>query len=557
MISDARTKSVDLNILDERHGSETTTLIPTTVAGYSESKSRQHVVFVRPSGVASKGTWNIPFTPPLGVAYLAAVVREDGFRVSIVDAMGEAPQQYLVEGNYIYQGLTIDQTVERIPADATIIGVSSMFTQEWLYARALIREIRRRFPDVLLVAGGEHITGCTEYALRDCPELDLAVRGEGEETIRDIARCVDDIDKVRQLPGVAWIDRDAPEQPYRQAAARSRIRNVDDLPWPAWDLVPIEVYVTSNNAYGVTRGRGLAVLATRGCPYKCTFCSNPTMYGNLWQARRPENLIDEIEEFIRRYGLENVDFYDLTMVLKKEWILEFCRLVQERGLKITWQLPAGTRSEVIDDEVAAALYRSGARNVTYAPESGSKETLVKIKKRVNLDRLLKSIKSAIRNRLRVKCSLIIGFPHETRSSVLQTLFFSWKVALVGVDAVECMVFTPYPGSELFDQLRAEGRIPELNDDYIRSMAAFLDPFVPSHYCKNISGYELMAWRWTIMLSFFALSFAIRPWRLARLGLNVFRRKAETVVENRLSAMLRRPKAKEATVVEPAPQMASR
>jgi anaerobic magnesium-protoporphyrin IX monomethyl ester cyclase len=512
-------------------------------------KSSQHIVLVRPARVSSKGTWNIPFTPPLGLAYLAAVVREDGFRVSIVDGMAEAPDQFLTEGNYIYQGLTIDETVQHIAEDATIIGVSSMFTQEWIYARTLISAIRKRFPHALLVAGGEHITACTEFALRDCPELDFGARGEGEETIRDIARAIHDPERLRQVPGVAWLDRETPGQPYHQAPPRSRIRAVDDLPWPAWDLLPVDAYVSSDNAFGVNRGRSLAVLGTRGCPYKCTFCSNPTMYGNLWQARKPELVIEEIEEFINRYGVQNVDFYDLTMVLKKDWILEFCRLVRERNLHITWQLPSGTRSEVIDDDVAAALFSSGCRNVTYAPESGSEKTLIDIKKKVSLPRLLSSIRSAVNNGLHVKCNLIIGFPSESRSSVAQTLLLAWKCAWLGVDAVECMVFTPYPGSQIFDELRAEGRVPELNDDYIRSMAAFLDPFVPSHYCKQISGYELMAWRWAIMLSFFAVSFTIRPWRFARLVMSLFNRNPETVVENRLSAMLRRPKAKQAQVVE--------
>jgi radical SAM superfamily enzyme YgiQ (UPF0313 family) len=515
-----------------------------------ESKRRQHVVLVRPARVSSKGTWNIPFTPPLGIAYLAAVVREDGFRISIVDAMAEAPQQYLVEGNYIYQGLTIDETVARIPADATIIGVSSMFTQEWIYARTLIKAIRRRFPEALLVAGGEHISACTEYALRDCPELDLGVRGEGEETFRDIARAIDDIDQVHRVAGVAWIDRDSPNEPYHQAPKRERIRAVDDLPLPAWDLFPFENYLDSDNAFGVNRGRSLPLLGTRGCPYKCTFCSNPSMYGNLWQARDPKLVVDEIEHFQKLYNIQNVDFYDLTMVLKKQWVLDFCRMVVERNLNITWQLPTGTRSEVIDDEVAAALYRSGCRNVSYAPESGSERMLVKIKKKVNLDRLKESVRASIRQKLHVKCNLIIGFPDETRRSLFDTLLFAWQMAWLGIDAVECMVFTPYPGSQLYDELRAEGRVPaELNDDYIRSMAAFLDPFVPSKYCKGLNGYELLAWRWMIMLSFFALSFTLRPWRLVRLGINLFRRKAETVVENRLSAMLRRPKPKSASVVE--------
>src|SRR5262249_6972104 len=157
--------------------------------------------------------------------------------------------------------------------------------------------------------------------------------------------------------------------------ARKRIRNVDDLPLPAWDGFPMEEYLSTRNGNGVYRGRAMGILATRGCPYKCTFCSNPSMYGNLWMPRSPAKVLDEIELYIKKYNAQNIDFYDLTFVLRKSWILEFCREIERRGLVFTWQLPTGTRSEVIDREVSEALYRTGCRNITYAPESGSPETL--------------------------------------------------------------------------------------------------------------------------------------------------------------------------------------
>ncbi len=111
------------------------------------------------------------------------------------------------------------------------------------------------------------------------------------------------------------------------------------------------------------------------------------MWTTRYTTRAPALVVDEIEDYVRRYRVENIDFYDLTAIVKRDWILEFCRLLDARGLRITWQLPSGTRSEALDEPVLRAMYRSGCRNVSYAPESGSERTLEAIKKKVKLDRL--------------------------------------------------------------------------------------------------------------------------------------------------------------------------
>lgn len=501
----------------------------------------RRVVLVRPTKVASAGTWSLPVTPALGLAYIAAMLRDHGHSVSAVDAIAEKLDQRLKEDGFMFQGLTIEETVDRIDPDAEVIGITVMFTQDWPYARRLIAAIRQRHPGALIVAGGEHITALPEFSLRDCPALDVCVLGEGEETMAELVDHADRRDEFRQINGLAFLEDGA----YVQTCARERIREIENMPHPAWDLFPMETYLSTRNAFGVYRGRSMAILATRGCPYKCTFCSNPAMYGVAWIARAPEDVLDEIEGYIRDYQVENIDFYDLTMVLKKEWILAFCSAIEERRLKFTWQLPSGTRSEVIDDEVAAALYRTGCRNVTYAPESGSERVLDRVKKRVRIPRLMQSIDAALRQKIHVKCNIVLGFPDDERSDILKTVWFCWKLAVKGVDAAEVMLFTPYPGSQLFDELRADGTIGELDDDFFRSMVAFLDPFVPSMYCKNLNGYELSFWRFFIMSTFFAVSFTLRPWRFARLIVNIFKDRSETVLEHRLGQMLRRPAAKAA------------
>ena len=128
----------------------------------------------------------------------------------------------------------------------------------------------------------------------------------------------------------------------------------------------------------------MPILGTRGCPFQCTFCSNPGMWTQRWIARDPVALADEMELYVRKYRVTNFDFQDLTAIVKRQWIVDFCRELIARDLKITWQMPSGTRAEVFDAEVADLLYRSGCRALAFAPESGSPEILKIVRKQVDL-----------------------------------------------------------------------------------------------------------------------------------------------------------------------------
>lgn len=500
------------------------------------------VALVRTAKVTSASTWSSPVTPPLGLAYMAATLLAAGHRVQAVDALAESVDQFIEEDGLLYQGLTIQQTVDRVAVDAQLIGVTCMFTQEWPYVRRVIQALRQRFPRAVIVAGGEHVSALPEYCLRDCPALDFCAMGEGEETIVEAAGQLAYGQSLREVPGLTCLD-DAGN--YYQAPQRQRIREVDAIPRPAWDLFPMEAYLTSDNVFGVYRGRSMPILATRGCPYKCTFCSNLDMYGQLWVPRDPGDVLDEIEDYIHRYGAENIDFYDLTMVIRRQWTLEFCRLIEERGLRFTWQLPSGTRSEAIDEEVAAALYRTGCRNIGYSPESGSPRILKSIKKQVDLGALKRSIRGALRNKIRVRVNLIYGFPQETRRDLALTAKLAAELAVAGVHDVDLGIFSPYPGTDLFRLLRTDGTIPALNDRYFRTLLALRDPTQPASYCKAVGGFELQMWRVVTMAVFYAMSFTFRPIRLLRVIGSLFspKRKRETTLENRLTILINRPRPK--------------
>lgn len=494
--------------------------------------SEQRVTLIRGALIASVGEQPPPVTVPIGIGYIAAVLREAGVHVEAVDSYAENPDQLLTSDGYIMQGASDDEVVARVSEDVTIIGVTSMFSQDWPATRRLIMALRKRFPEVLIIAGGEHITAVPEFSLRDCPEIDVCVLGEGEETILELVASAHQPERYEAISGLAFLR----EGRFVQTTVRQRMRDLRKIPQPSWDLFPMEAYLKTRNAYGVYRGRTIGILATRGCPYQCTFCSNNSMYGTRWVARDPISVLDEIQEYIEKYQVQNIDFFDLTMVLKRKWILDFCQKIEERGLCFTWQLPSGTRSEMIDHEVASALYRSGCRNLAFAPESGSQATLKAVKKRIKLDSMETAVKVALSEGIVVKLNLIIGFPNETRKDILQTILFAWRMAWVGVHDTGVYEFSPYPGSDLYDQLRDEGKISELDGDYFRSLLNYKSLSVTADYCKAVSAKELNFWRTFGMASFFGLSFLFRPARLVRLVRNVRRREGNTLLEVRFAEM---------------------
>ncbi|MGE4056045.1 MAG: radical SAM protein [Vicinamibacterales bacterium] len=495
------------------------------------------VTILRPPLLVPTWSDSGPLTPPVGPAYLAASLRQAGHQARIVDGLGENPFQVtsLFDGTVMAIGLRSEEIVERIAPDTGLIGVSCMFSQDWPEIRRLIRMTRERFPGVPIVAGGEHIAATPQWTLLNTPEVDVCVVGEGEETIVELATAIDAKAPFDDIAGLMLRDGDG----VRSTGPRARIRNLDDIPWPAWDLVPIDKYLDNGLGYGVDRGRSMPMIATRGCPYQCTFCSNPEMWTTRWYARDPEQVLDEIQLYQDKYGATNFDFYDLTAIVKKAWILQFTRRILERKMVFTWQLPSGTRSEAIDDEVSQLLYASGCRNMSYAPESGSPEVLKRIKKVVKLDRLEASVVGAVRAGLNVKLNIIMGFPDEKREELNQTIQFLARMGFAGVHDMSISLFSPYPGSELYHELRKTGAIPELSDEYFLSLGAYKDFSQTASYSDGVGAKALNVYRILGFLVFYGAQYGVRPWRIVRVLMNLAQNKQESRLDKSIQDLARR------------------
>lgn len=493
------------------------------------------VTLIRPPILVPDQNPIVQFTPPLGLAYVAGSLKAVGFRVCVIDGLGESLDvRHPTDNECHLYGLHPDEIVERIPADSAIIGISAAFTFEWPTCRDLIRRIRARFPRALLIGGGEHVTALPEMSLRESA-LDVAVLGEGEEVTVAVAHAHA---ASRSMDGIAGIAFKDAAGTVKLNPRYSRIRNIDDIPWPAWDLLPIEQYLERGMGFGVHRGRSMPVMASRGCPYQCTFCSSPQMWTTRWIARDPERLLDELEHYQRKYRIDNFDFYDLTAIVKKAWIVEFCAKIKARGMRFTWQLPSGTRSEAIDDDVARLLYDSGCRNLSYAPESGSPAILTKIKKKIHPDRLVESIRGSVAAGLNVKCNLMLGFPGESPKEVRETFGFIARVAWAGAHDLSIWAFSPYPGSELFSELHQAGRL-RMDEQYYERLRSYSDASRTISYSDQISDRRLKLLRWIGTVQFYLVSWLRRPWRPFVSLYNVARGVHESRSELALSTLLRK------------------
>ena len=476
------------------------------------------------------------FTPPLGLAYIAGSLRHAGFAVQVVDGVGESLDTRHPAGNECYYyGMTPAETVARIDADASIIGISFGFSFEWPACRDLAAAIRERFPHALLIGGGEHATAMPEQTLRESA-VDIVVLGEGEETVVEIAKAyaAGNVDPAKII-GAGYKDSDGN---VATNPRRGRIRGLDTIPWPAWDLIPIRNYLERGYGFGVNRGRSMPLLASRGCPYQCTFCSNPTMWTTRWIARDPDLLLDEMQHYQQVYGIENFDFYDLTAIVKKDWIVDFCRKIEERGMKFTWQLPSGTRSEAIDSEVAALLYRSGCRNMSYSPESGSPTVLERIKKKIHIDSVIESIAAAYSEKMNVKCNIILGFPGETLKEAFDTYRFIARMGWAGAYDISIWAFSPYPGSELFRQIAASKGFV-MNDIYYDSLRSYADPSKTISYSENFTDRQLKILRFIGTVIFYVSAWTRRPYRPLKMIWNLLHGVQESRSEMGLHNLLRR------------------
>jgi radical SAM superfamily enzyme YgiQ (UPF0313 family) len=492
------------------------------------------VGLIRSPGLVNTFALSNVVAPPLGLAYIAGSLRAAGIKSTIVDSTG-LDLDRLTKLDYaecLSIGLPMNEAVARLPENADVIGVSCMFSSSWPYDRRMIGLIRERFPHAWIVVGGEHVTACADWILENYGDVDACVLGEGEETFVELIRTLRAGGDLADVAGIAYRrDGKVVTNPRR-----SRIKDIDAIPLPDWTEIPIENYMDRGLGHGCTNTRSMPLMASRGCPYQCTFCSSPQMWTTRWYARKPSDVVDEMETYIERYGAENFDLYDLTAILRKDWILEFCDLILKRGLNITFQLPSGTRSEALDDEVLTAMKSAGCHAINYAPESGSPTTLKAIKKRVTLEKMEASMRTAAKLDLKVMVNVVL-FPMDTPKTVRETFGFMFRSARAGVHDMTFVPYSAYPGAELFNEMQATGKVPPLSEEHFTSLLTHSDLSSSNSNNPHFTTAQIGRMRLGFLFLFYTSQYLFRPQRIFYNFRNIIRNDTRTRAEQTLRRLL--------------------
>ncbi|MCB1003691.1 MAG: radical SAM protein, partial [Acidimicrobiales bacterium] len=243
------------------------------------------------------------------------------------------------------------------------------------------------------------------------------------------------------------------------------------------------------------------------------FCSSPQMWTTKYVVREPEDVVDEIADYVDKYGIGNVNFVDLTAATNRKWTLGLCDALEKADLDVDWQLPVGTRIEAIDREVLQRIYDTRCRNITFAPESGSQRMLDIMDKRVSLEKVQQAIVDGEDIGLHTMINILIGHPHETRRDLWKSVRFMLKSAWLGCSDVAVMMFCPYPGSRDFDDLVASGE--HVIDDAAYYVGLSRGSSEHRSWNPRLSARELRLMQLFMISAFYITSWIRRPKRAFR------------------------------------------
>jgi|GEM_PF-347452 len=375
------------------------------------------------------GTGTLPFGVPLGIASVAGVLRESDHDVSILDFRfeDEAGMREIVRRD-----------------DPRVIG----FYASTDLANSVVRlgEIARsETGDACLVVGGPHATLDPEYFLSR--KFDVAVIGEGEATMVELAAKLERGDSFRSIRGIAWWDGDGTVENER----RPFIEDLDSLPLPAYDLFPNVAQTLSSNLFWSNLLPFTHVLVSRGCPFSCSFCQ-PTldrMFGKRVRRMSPKRVVELLQFLESRFGVKEVFFEDdlLLSTATRGWLSELARLMSEQSVRVRWWAQA--RADSTDRVLLSLAKKAGCYMVMCGVESGSQRVLDFYRKRITVSQVRSLFKMCRELGLMAVAEIIYGAPVETKADIQKTRKLLREIR---PDGISPCILTPYPGTYVYDWL---------------------------------------------------------------------------------------------------------
>lgn len=490
------------------------------------------VTLINPPQFFSKLQFAAGVIPPLGLMYLSSFLRSKGHDVQIIDSVVERSDNYYnIEDEISCRGMNIDDIICRIQDDVKLIGITNLFSFAFPIVRKLSKEIKKVFPAVPIVVGGAHPSATPIETIQNTC-IDYVIISEGEKTLNELVENIDHEEYIRRLDGICF-ERKNGELVFNPKT--KFIENLDSLPFPSRDLVPLEQYYRVHEAHGPSKDRWSPVISSRGCPFKCTFCTS-NLWNRHYRYRTPENVVDELEECVKRFGITEFHFEDENLTLNKKRTIDICNEIQKRHLDIRWQTPNGIRASVTDREMLSNMKASGCFHITVAPESGSKRVLNEIiHKNQDLEQIKDVVGFSSAIGLKTAAYFVIGLPGETTEEVNMSIRFACELARSGLDEVAFSNFIPLPGSELYKKLMGKGLF---KNDW-KSMISIGDLTKSVSWSEHIPSKKLQQLRNKAYLKFFLVKSLYHPVRILESILNVLTTKEELKTERILITFLKR------------------
>jgi len=373
---------------------------------------------------------------PLGLCYLAAFLKKNGFEVSLIDA----------EKDRLDNSAIINRIKTFMP-DA--IGITST-TVAFNRAHLTVTDIKLFNADIPIIIGGPHVTA-NPYKTLSSECFDYGIMKEGEITLCELLKALKDGSSIRGTQGIIYRENGKviinPPRPY--------IKDLDFLPFPARHLLPeIKKYLPPLGCY--IKKPVISMITSRGCPYECIFCDN-NVFGRFVRYHSPEYVVGEIESAIELYGAKEIFFLDDTFTINEERVKKILFLLKEKKLKIKWSCMTNVKN--LTKELLSEMKNAGCWQIAVGVESGNQKVLDFIKKKINLDEVKNAVKWSRELGIYVKGFFMLGHPIDTIETINETINFAKSSPF---DDVVVTIATPMPGTEFYSIAPEFGRLRENN-----------------------------------------------------------------------------------------------
>lgn len=377
------------------------------------------------------GSW-----PPLGILYMASVLQNHGIEVSALD---QAAERY-----------SLKDTVNWVKKeDPDILGFSTL-TSSSRTAALIAKEVKEENPNITTVFGNFHATFNAERILANYPYVDIIVRGEGEETSLELAKCLEKGNPLKTVLGITFRNKNhivpTPDRPL--------IKDLDSIPFPDRDLLDVEYHSAIVGA-NVAPKKFTSILSSRGCIYRCRFCGCTKFARNRWRPRSAEDTLKELELLVSE-GYRQFLFVDDSFTMNPKRVTKLCREITKEKMDIQWICEG--RVDHCSYEMLRAIAKAGCRVMYFGIESANQRILDYYRKQTTPEQAEKAAKTARKAGIEILVgSFIVGAPIETRQEIVNTLKFPKKL---GVDIPQFNILGAFPGNDIWEELRAKGILDE-------------------------------------------------------------------------------------------------